>query len=1251
MPSKSRFQNHYFDDSPANLRRLVIILYAIVTPSFGLALGLMLGRDFLVPVAIVVGICLLALFWVLAHGTLGPGDWIYPAGIAPVLCCGIAAWVLGERGAAFLIVATAPLAWAAVLFGFPAVITAFGMAAVVCFGVIWHDSDLPSAIICTFIFLVIEGLVAWVVYGKSAQYRNSQQKNQFQQEALQKMADRLSLATQAGGVGIWDYDIVNNRLYWDAQMYRLYGITAEQFSGAYDAWQSGLHPEDRGAGDINIQRAIRGEADFDTEFRVVWPDGSIRHIRANALVQRNEAGQALHMVGTNWDITELKRTTGLIKASEVRYRTLFKDSPDAYLIMDTINGTILDCNAATEVMLRGSRDQIIGKTPDQVSPLQQADGQLSAPAVAQVIRESLANGKHRFEWMHQRLDGSDFWVDVALSVISHDDGTALFVSWRDVHARKQTELALEKSEELLALALNATGEGIWDWDVPKGRVNHNLRWCEIVGLDESLLIHSIEFFAEHIHPEDRALVMQRLNDAMVPGARYESEHRLLRPDGSFVWVHDRGALVARGPNGEPRRMTGSIADISQRKILEHEREEAIQALNRSIIRSNELATQAQAASVAKSEFLANMSHEIRTPMNGVIGMAGLLIDTKLDPDQRQYAQIIRTSGESLLTLINDILDFSKIEAGKLDLEIIDFHLRVTIEDSVNLLAIKAREKGLEVVNVIDPEVYEHLRGDPGRLRQILLNLAGNAIKFTSHGTITIQTSLESQDALQETLRFSITDTGIGIPPEKQGLLFAPFTQADSSTTRKFGGTGLGLAISRQLAELMGGTVGLVSQPGQGSTFWFTARFEKRVAGLSQDVIPRQSLHGLRILAVDDHDANRLLLISHLASWGCRFDEAPDGASALDLLDRAFHSGDPYVIAILDMQMPHMDGLELGRQIKNKPELRDTRLVMMSSVGTRGDAKRLHEAGFAGYLTKPLRHSQLRDCLALVAGLPGQLDMQTTPTIITKHTLSEQPQKRSRILLAEDNAVNQLVAIKILEKLGYRVDAVADGNEVLEALGRQPYDLILMDCQMPLLDGFEATVALREKEKAGERIPVIALTANAMHGDREKCLAAGMDDYLSKPIQPDKLAKILEQWLNKPELAEELPALESEASGKLGNGGPIVFDKNAFFARTLHDNDLAKELILRFLEDMPIQIEKLASAVGKGDFKLAGQTAHRIRGAAATMSAEAFGAIALAIESAGNLGDSSASEHLVLDLGTHFNTLQETLKECHENLDC
>jgi signal transduction histidine kinase/DNA-binding response OmpR family regulator len=556
-----------------------------------------------------------------------------------------------------------------------------------------------------------------------------------------------------------------------------------------------------------------------------------------------------------------------------------------------------------------------------------------------------------------------------------------------------------------------------------------------------------------------------------------------------------------------------LAEIAERKNTESElkrakqsAEDAKELAEAARQEAEDAKEQAEMASKAKSEFLANMSHEIRTPMNGVIGMTGLLLDMGLTDEQRKCAEVARKSGETLLSIINDILDFSKIEARKLDLEFLDFDLETVVEDAAEMLAVEAREKDLELSCLIRPDVPLSVRGDAGRLRQVLINLGSNAVKFTDAGEVAIGVSLVGETETKANIRFDVRDTGIGIPKEKLASLFSPFTQVDGSTTRKYGGTGLGLSISKQLVELMGGEVGVESEEARGSTFWFTVVLEKQAAVRASE--PARDLNGAKVLVVDDHVANRAVLSAMLIPWGCRPIEATDARDAMEKLRAAASTTDPFRVVLLDMRMPEEDGASLARRIKEDTVLKATKIIMVSSIDTGEDVWKI---GVEGYLTKPVRRNSLRDLMASVLSERTQATERYGPLTRAKTTNGGR-----RILVAEDNITNQLVAIKILEKLGYRVDVAANGLEAVAAVKSMYYDLVLMDCQMPEMDGFEATRRIRfgDAGQARRSTPIIAMTARAMQGDREKCLGAGMDDYLAKPINTAALIDTLDKWLPK-----------------------------------------------------------------------------------------------------------------------------------------
>lgn len=692
--------------------------------------------------------------------------------------------------------------------------------------------------------------------------------------------------------------------------------------------------------------------------------------------------------------------------------------------------------------------------------------------------------------------------------------------------RTEAEAALHRSEARTRLIIDTALEAVITMDRGGGIVGWNAQaerifgWSahEVIGheladtiIPPSHRLHYHEYVRGLLEPRD--LSISNMLIEMI-GLRRDGRH--FPVEIAMTPLPVEGSVI----------FSAFIRDITSRKEAEQAQKNYARQLERINHQLDAALREAKAATEAKSTFLATMSHEIRTPMNGVIGMTGLLLDTKLTDEQKEYAEIVRTCGDHLLMIINDILDFSKIEAGKLDLEVIEFDLRLAVEESLDLMAERASSKGLNLACLFHADVPRNLVGDPGRLRQIVMNLTANAIKFTDSGDIVVEVTTEAQSKEEANIRVTVTDTGIGISEEGRKRLFQPFSQADGSMTRKYGGTGLGLAICKRLVEMMGGAIGVASRVGEGSRFWFRVNLRKQAETSRANESSATALAGLRILIVDDKAVNRRILELMTRKWGLRPTLVDSGPEALDILSRQY--GQPPVdVVLLDMDMGATDGIELASVIKKRPAGADIRLVLLTSLGRRGDAKKAREAGLAAYLTKPVREQQLHDCLVAVvtqrsvtSGMPAARE---SPLLITRHTLSETKAKADlRILLAEDNIINQKVAARLFQRLGYRIDVVANGREAAEAVSRIRYDVVFMDCQMPDMDGFEATQVIRQREAENEtgetsderrgasHVPIIAMTANAMQGDRERCLAAGMDDYLSKPISVDALAGVLDR---------------------------------------------------------------------------------------------------------------------------------------------
>jgi PAS domain S-box-containing protein len=882
------------------------------------------------------------------------------------------------------------------------------------------------------------------------------------------------------------------------------------------------------------------------------------------------------------------------RASRDRLASVLDAATGTAIIGVAPDGTITTFNRGAEHILGWTADELVDKRNAEIlldtGELARHAADMGVEPGRDVFRAAMAEGGvDTRQLTFVRKDGERIWVSATVTTERGPDGE--IVGFLGVATDITERVRAQELERLSAGRL----QGILDHTTATISVRDregryllvNRRWEEFMELSAEDVIGRT---AAEVFPADEAEGIARHHaEVLERGEPLEYVRERRGPDG--VRVHDVVEFPLRDADGAVYATGAVAADVTDRQRAHAEAVEA---------------------SRAKSEFLANMSHEIRTPLNGVIGMLDLLKDTGLGPEQQEYVRTAESSGEALLTVINDILDFSKMEAGRLEIDDYDFDLRQLVEDTCEMIAAAAHGKGLELVQWIDDELPSSVRGDGGRLRQVLTNLLSNAVKFTEQGQVAVRVAQERREDGEVVVRFEVTDTGIGIEPERIEVLFEPFAQADASTTRRFGGTGLGLAIARQLVAMMGGELGAASVVGEGSTFGFTTRLGV-AAGAQAGRRPRPVIpEATRLLVVDDNATNREILRAYLREGLARCDEAPSGDDALGLLHAAADAGEPYEVVIVDGHMPGMDGIELARRIRAAPRLRSARLLLLTSASGHGAAAR--DAGVERVLSKPVRRARLLETiteLLRAAPDPEPEPEQEPEARFTKPARTT----RGRVLVAEDNEVNRMVILGMLAKRGIEADVVGDGAAAVEGLRHGEHDIVFMDCQMPVLDGYQATARIRELEGGSARIPIVAMTANAMAGDRERCLQAGMDDYVPKPVRAQDLDMVLDRWLG--------------AGGEDGVGVAQLVDEVRIRSFVADFPGMAEELLALFADTTPALLEELRAAVERHDPQAVARTAHELKGSCRNMGAVAMGELCASLERGGT--DRAAAVDALHDL--------------------
>jgi two-component system, sensor histidine kinase and response regulator len=1001
---------------------------------------------------------------------------------------------------------------------------------------------------------------------------------------MRPTSDFLEFAQAAGGIGVFDLDLANGDISGTPLFFELIGLPPCNGVLSREEWVATIHPEDLEAVVLELGAAIDSSTRHQSEYRTLTPTGDARWLESRGEVVKDTQGQPARIVGTISDITERKQLE-----EKLRYATESLNIAQAAAGLATFDFNFGQNTRICSVNFHS----LLGIPPStQLDDLNLTLSRVHPDDVARMrsapIDTTPEDPSYRCEYRVLLDDGTQRWIGEKATVTRAKSGEVTRITGAivDISDLKRTEAALDSIQSRLERAVRGTQDGLWEIDLVTNLPWFGLRFEEMLGYTVGDLSASRDVFQTLMHPDDRERVQQTLLNHVERHATYDVEFRARHKDGHYEWLRSR-AQAERAPDGTPLRLAGSTQIITDRKLAEQATIDAKLA--------------AEAANRAKSSFLANVSHEIRTPMNGVIGMSQILSETTLDNTQREYVDIIRGSAKALLSLINDVLDLSKIEADRLELEAVDFDLRDVIYETVAAMALGSAVKGIELIVNVGIDVPLLARGDPGRLRQIITNLVGNAIKFTHEGYVVLDATGTVNEKGRLTLRIEVTDTGIGIPADRLDRLFKTFSQIDSSTTRHYGGTGLGLSIVKRLAELMGGSVGVSSETGRGSSFWVTIDVDAPPAQVHREPVGL----GRRILVVDDIDVSRDSLSRKLKL--ARFDTV--SVSSVDEALQQLAQPPRFDLVLADELMPRKGGIDLLNALRADPRHAKLPLVLLSLFGSEHDTSQWqHRPNAVGL--KPIRAATLTALLNQVLTGRTPRKPQSAQTPQANLTFSGQ-----RILLVEDNAVNQRVAQRTLQKLAADVTIANNGAEALERIAESAFDAVLMDCQMPVMDGFTATRRIRELERQsgrGKRLPIIALTANVMSEDRENCIAAGMDAHLGKPMEPAQLIDCLSRYL-KPD------ALRAEV------------DMTALRELTGGDAEFERELVETFVSSGDQCLSEILSALQTCDFDTIGKRAHALKGASANIHASGLAAAASSLEKAARANSVPEIDGLVQEL--------------------